>query len=103
MRAHLVIADSDAKHNNFRRHLRFATLYERVGGSSWRTVAVMADPVILRTVGNGMLLAGVEVELQEARTHEYAQLWLCRPTHPGSPPLSPLDYQRELEKLLPTS
>nr|WP_315237705.1 hypothetical protein [uncultured Albidiferax sp.] len=103
VRAHLVFGDHDAKGCSYRRHIRCATLYEAYGGTAWRTVAMLADPVILRTVGDGWLLAGLELSGQDGRTHEYSQLWLCRPTHPKAPPLAPLDYKRELEKVLPSA
>ena len=100
--ADLIFGDHEARSNSFRRHLRCATLYERYGGQAWRTVAMLADPVILRSVGDGWLIAGIEIHAQEGRAHEYSQLWLCRPTQPGAQPLKPLDYKRELENVLPS-
>ena len=103
LRVHLIFADMDARNNNYRRHLRSATLYERYGSTACRTVAVIADPVILRSVGDGWLLAGTEIGVQEGRTHEHGQLWLCRPTHPDAPPLPALNVKADLEKTLPST
>jgi len=45
-----------------------------------RNLASMTDPVLLPTLGDGLLIAGIELQSQGDKVWEHRQIWLCRPT-----------------------
>jgi len=81
VRGNLEISDWDGGSNSFKRHVRQAELWE-IHPTVRRLLRVpIFDPVILRTVDDGFLLAGIELNASDAgRTvAEHVQVWLCRP------------------------
>lgn len=85
VRGNLVVADSPGQHNNFRRHLRQATLFVATGVSGHPVpVLRIFDPELLHTTEDGFLVRGVEITVgAEKRIFEVEQMWLVRP-QPGA-------------------
>lgn len=86
----LEVRDWDGSSNNFKRHMRVANLF-LINGGTRQTVATVFDPELLMTTVDALLIRGTEVEVINKRTHEFVQMWLCRPTIYQGAPLKPFD------------
>lgn len=85
MFGNLRISDWDGAHNSFKRNVRQAELWEDHPTIKRMLRRPIFDPVILRTVDDGFLLSGIEIESVDAGQviAEHVQLWLCRPVAAG--------------------
>ena len=97
----LTMECRDARDNNFRRTIRQAVVYVRVGVAQRRVGHMhLFDPVMLHTVDDGFILRGIQLrsEATEAgrRVYEHEQMWLCLSTWNGT-------LQPGLDKVLPES
>ena len=84
----LRITEMDRASCNAKRNVLRADLWESWTTTSRRGIATIFDPVLLPYTGDGMLIAGIELETdmsQGIKIYEHRQVWLCRPTDdPGS-------------------
>jgi len=81
LRGDLKISDWDGASNSFKRHVRQAELWDKHPTIKRLLRVPIFDPVILRTVDDGFLLAGIELCASDGGhvVAEHAQIWLCRP------------------------
>ncbi|MBE2261591.1 MAG: hypothetical protein IAE92_02545 [Burkholderiaceae bacterium] len=87
VRGDLRISDWDGASNSFKRHVRQAELWGDDHPTIKRLLRVpIFDPVILRTVNDGFLLSGIELDSSDSGrvVAEHVQIWLCRPVGAAS-------------------
>jgi len=80
LRGTLRITEMDRATNNSKRNLLRVELWAAFETSRMRNLASMSDPVLLPTMGNGLLIAGTELQSEGDKIWEHRQIWLCRPT-----------------------
>jgi len=80
LRGTLRITEMDRAINNSKRNLLRVDLWAAFETSRMRNLASMSDPVLLPTMGDGLLIAGTELQSEGDRIWEHRQIWLCRPT-----------------------
>jgi hypothetical protein len=82
MRGTLRITEMDRETNNSKRNLLRAELWAAFDTPRMRGLASMYDPILLPTLGDGLLIAGIELKSEEGgeKIWEHRQVWLCRPT-----------------------
>ena len=76
----LRITEMDRGNNNSKRNLLRADLWHDFGTARMRGLASMLDPVLLSYDGDGLLIAGTELEVQGVgeKIWEHRQVWLCQ-------------------------
>lgn len=81
LRGTVRITEMDRDTNNFKRNLVRIDLWQQHGSTSMRGLAHMSDPVLLPYNGEGLLIAGIELEVSNkgAIIKEHRQVWLCTP------------------------
>ena len=83
LRGTLRISEMDKSINNAKRNLLCAELWEHYDTTSRRGLATMFDPVLLPSPRDCLLLAGTELDSDQAdggfKIYEHRQVWLCRP------------------------
>lgn len=82
LRGTLRITEMDRAANNSKRNLLRVDLWSMFETPRMRGLASMSDPVLLPTLGEGLLIAGIELHSEELgqKIWEHRQIWLCRPT-----------------------
>ncbi|MDR6859953.1 hypothetical protein [Variovorax guangxiensis] len=80
LRGTLRITEMDRATNNSKRNLLRVDLWAAFETSRMRKLATMSDPVLLPTMGDGLLIAGTELQSEGDKIWEHRQIWLCRPT-----------------------
>ena len=80
LRGTLRITEMDRATNNSKRNLLRVELWAAFETSRMRKLASMTDPVLLPTMGDGLLIAGTELQSGGHKIWEHRQIWLCRPT-----------------------
>lgn len=79
VRGQLEISDWDGRDNNFKRGVRQAQLWEVHPTIKRPLIAPIFDPAILRTIDDGFLLCGIELQAIGQSVAEHMQVWMCRP------------------------
>lgn len=89
IRGLLQIEELARADNNFRHHVRMASLYALTGVSGAKTSLLIPifDPQLLPAPAGQLLLRGIEITSKVTATgtrevYEFEQLWLCTPTGP---------------------
>jgi len=79
LRGTLRITEMDRVTNNFKRNIVKAELWRAYGDTCMRGLASLCDPVLLPYKGDGLLIAGIELESAECgqKIWEHRQVWLC--------------------------
>ena len=79
LRGTLRITEMDRVTNNFKRNILKAELWLAYGDTRMRGLASLCDPVLLPYQGDGILIAGIELESAERgqKIWEHRQVWLC--------------------------
>jgi hypothetical protein len=81
LRGTLRITEMDRATNNSKRNLLKVELWAAFETSRMRKLACMSDPVLLPTIGDGLLIAGTELQSEGDKIWEHRQIWQCRPTN----------------------
>jgi len=81
--------------------MRSMTLRERVGVSSWRSVATLFDPGILPSADGAMFYGGIQLacDSRAGAIRETGQVWMCRTRRHPDEPCAPFAHGAEF--LLP--
>lgn len=85
LRGTLRITEMDRATNNSKRNLLRVDLWAAFETSRVRKLASMTDPVLLPTMGDGLLIAGTELQSEGHKIWEHRQIWLCRTIEPERP------------------
>jgi hypothetical protein len=82
VRGTLRITEMDRATTNHKRNVLRVDLWGAFGTTRMRGLLRLFDPVLLPTLGDSLLIAGIELhsEDQGEKIWEYRQVWLCRPT-----------------------
>ena len=82
LRGTFRITEMDRDTNNFKRNLVKIDLWAAYGETRMRGLATLADPVLLPYEGEGLLIAGTELQCTDGgrKIWEHRQVWLCQPS-----------------------
>ncbi len=80
----VTILESDRDRNNSHLNLTEVSLYEAYGTARMASRGRITDPIIRPFSGNGMLIAGTELDSEVGpdgvrKIFEHKQTWLCNP------------------------
>ncbi len=81
MRGTFRITEMDRATNNLKRNIVKVDLWAAYGETRMRGLASLVDPVLLPFEGDGLLIAGIELQSTDGgrKVWEHRQVWLCHP------------------------